>query len=62
MLFIDSDNTTFKIKILLVVYGGFFFGGGVGILSDFPVIAGQLKSQLLRINVLWQVTLNGVKG
>lgn len=25
MLFIDSDNTTFKIKILLVVYGG---GGG----------------------------------
>lgn len=47
MLFIDSDNTTFKIKILLVVYGG-----GVGILSDFPVIAGQLKSQLLRINVL----------
>lgn len=61
MLFIDSDNTTFKIKILLVVYGGFFLGG-VGILSDFPVIAGQLKSQLLRINVLWQVTLNGVKG
>lgn len=58
MLFIDSDNTTFKIKILLVVYGG----GGVGILSDFPVIAGQLKSQLLRINVLWQVTLNGVRG
>lgn len=29
MLFIDSDNTTFKIKILLVVYG-FFFGGGGG--------------------------------
>lgn len=29
MLFIDSDNTTFKIKILLVVYGffGFFWGG-----------------------------------
>lgn len=52
MLFIDSDNTTFKIKILLVVYGFFFWGGGVGILSDFPVIAGQLKSQLLRINVL----------
>lgn len=28
MLFIDSDNTTFKIKILLVVYGVFFWGGG----------------------------------
>lgn len=40
MLFIDSDNIIFKIKIFLVVYGVFFWGGGVGILLDFLVIVG----------------------